>query len=67
MQSADFFDPESAESVEKRMCLNVLEEMVYTGVNDEYRMLGAFHCLSILTVVSIPARNSMMWLYESLR
>jgi len=49
MQSADFFDPESAESVEKRMCLNVLEEMVYTGVNDEYRMLGAFHCLSILT------------------
>jgi hypothetical protein len=67
MQTVDFFDPENTESIEKRMCLNVMEEMVYTGINDEYRMLGAFHCLAALTIVSIPARNSMMWLYESLR
>lgn len=50
----------------KKMCLNVIEHMIYTGSDIEYRKLGALHVLSALTIVSVPARESMMWLYESL-
>lgn len=47
-------------------CLWVMEQMVFSGIDDEYRKLGAFHVLTALTVVSLPARNSLMWLYESI-
>ena len=47
-------------------CLTVMEHMVFTGVDDEYRKLGALHVLTALTTVSLPARNSMIWLYESI-
>lgn len=47
-------------------CLHVMEDMIYCGIDNEYRKLGALHVLSILTIVSIPARNNMIWLYESL-
>lgn len=50
----------------KSLCLSVMEDMVLTGIDNEYRMLGAFHVLSALTVVSLPARDSMRWLYESI-
>ena len=50
----------------KKMCLNVIEHMVYTGIDIEYRKLGTLHALSALTIVSMPARQNMMWLYESL-
>ena len=50
----------------QRMCISTMEDMVFTGLDNEFRMLGAFHVLSALTVVSVPARRSMMWLYESL-
>jgi len=47
-------------------CLCVFENMVYMGVDEENRKLGALHCLTGLTVVSYPARASMPWLYESI-
>jgi hypothetical protein len=47
-------------------CLYAMEHMVYTGVDNEYRKIGALHVLSVLTIVSTPARQSMTWLYESL-
>ena len=47
-------------------CLTVMENMVFTGLDDEYRKLGALHVLTALTTVSLPARNSMIWLYESI-
>lgn len=47
-------------------CLIVIENMVYSGVDEDHRKLGTFHALSGLTMVSLPARNSMPWLYESL-
>jgi len=47
-------------------CLRVFENMIYMGVDDEHRKLGAMHALSALTVVSIGARDTMPWLYESL-
>jgi len=47
-------------------CICVMENMIYCGLDNEYRKLGALYILSILTIVSIPARNSMNWLYDSL-
>jgi hypothetical protein len=49
----------------KQVCLSVMEEMVYTGIDNESKKLGTLHVLSALTIVSFPARNSMLWLYES--
>lgn len=50
----------------KARCLCVMEDMVYTGVDTEYKTLGALHVLSVLTIVSNDARVNMPWLYESL-
>lgn len=48
------------------MCLSVMEDIIYTGVSEEFRMLGALHVLSVLTIVSYEAREAMPWLYEAL-
>jgi hypothetical protein len=47
-------------------CLRLMENMVYGGIDVEYRKIGVLHSLRILTIVSLPARNAMPWLYESL-
>ena len=50
----------------REACITIIENMVYTGEETDFRKLGALHVLTALTVVSIPARNNMIWLYESL-
>jgi len=50
----------------KLLCISIMEDMVYTGIDNEHKMLGAFQVLSALTIVSVDARNNMLWLYESL-
>jgi hypothetical protein len=50
----------------KFVCLTIIENMVYSGVDEEFRKLGTLHALSALTIVSNPARMSMPWLYESI-
>tara|TARA_B100001175_G_C19502402_1_gene638869 strand:- start:32 stop:1225 length:1194 start_codon:yes stop_codon:yes gene_type:complete len=50
----------------KQLCLKVFEYMVYTGIDDEHRKIGALHALRALTIVSRDARISMPYLYESL-
>ena len=42
-----------------------MENMVYSGVDEDHRKIGALHVLSALTVVSSGARETMPWLYES--
>jgi hypothetical protein len=46
-------------------CVIVFENLVYSGVSDEYKTLGAFYAMSALTLVSPDARHSMPWLYEA--
>lgn len=46
-------------------CLIVLENLVYSGENEDVRKIGAFHALSGLTTVSSGARTAMPWLYDS--
>jgi hypothetical protein len=48
------------------LCVTVMENLIYSGFDDEYRKISAFHLLSALTVVSAQARLSLPWLYESI-
>ena len=50
----------------QELCLRIIENMVYCGIDDEYKKIGALHALTALTGVSIGARTSLPWLYESL-
>jgi hypothetical protein len=45
--------------------LIVMENLIYSGVDEDYRKIGCFHALSGLTIVSSAARTAMPWLYES--
>ena len=56
---------EMSEEHVRNICLSVMEDMVFTGVDVESRMLGSFQVLTCLTLVSHPARLSMFYLYES--
>ena len=49
-----------------RICLYVMENIILTSSDIEYRKIGAFHVLTSLTVHSLPAREALMYLYESL-
>lgn len=55
-----------SESQLKLMSLEVIEDMIFTGIDADSKALGAFHVLSALTLVSVQARNDLPWLYESL-
>ena len=49
----------------KTACVEVFENLVFMGIDDEHRRLGTFHALTALTIVSPGARDAMPWLYES--
>lgn len=51
----------------KTACLIVIENMVYSGITEDYRKIGTLHALSALTSVSYAARMSLPWLYESIQ
>lgn len=55
----------SREEIQKH-ALTIMENIIYTGTDVEYRKLGVLHVLTALTLVSIPARTSLPWLYESI-
>jgi hypothetical protein len=50
----------------KEACVIVFENMVFTGLDIEYRKIGALHVLSALTVVSANARIAIPWLYDTI-
>lgn len=50
----------------RKSCIFVMENMVFSGVDDDYRKIGSLQVLTALTSVSIHARNAISYLYESL-
>lgn len=50
----------------KKACIIVIENLVYSSTDIDYRKIGALHALSALTLVSPNARLAMPWLYESI-
>jgi hypothetical protein len=49
----------------KLASLTIIENLVYSGIDDESKYLGSQHALTALTIVSDDARQAMPWLYES--
>jgi hypothetical protein len=45
--------------------LNILERIVYSGIDQDSKVLGAYYVLAALTLVSIDASDSIPWLYQS--
>lgn len=50
----------------KMACVIVIENLVYSGINIDFRKIGTLHALTALTFVSQGARQAMPYLYESI-
>ena len=50
----------------KDVCITIIENMIFSGINDDYKTIGSFHVLTAFTFVSVDARNTLPWLYESI-
>jgi len=50
----------------RESCVFVIENMVMSGTEREYRKLGALYFLMALTCVRSSARESMLWLHEAI-
>jgi len=50
----------------RKMCVILMENLIYTGRDDITKNLIVAHILSALTLVSPDARNAMPWLYDSI-
>jgi len=50
----------------RKLCVIVMENLIYTGRDDITKNIMVAHILSALTLVSSEARNTMPWLYDSI-
>ena len=50
----------------KNTVLSAIEYLVYTGVDNDSKSLGAYFVLGALTLVNEDAANSLPWLYQSM-
>ena len=55
---------QSLEEVRK-IALQIIENTVNTGINDEFKALGAYYVLGALTLVNDNAAIALPWLYQS--
>lgn len=72
MQICPYLSPFSPEvfgpapiQISREMVVKMAEILVYSGVDDEHKLLGAMYFLSGLTLVSNNARTQMPWLYDN--
>ena len=49
----------------RKIILEILEKMVNTGIDKDYKSLGAYYVLGAITLVNNDAATSLPWLYES--
>jgi hypothetical protein len=56
---------ESNINIIQKTILPVLEKLVYSGVDNDSKSLGAYYVLGSLTLVNINAADSLPWLYQS--
>jgi len=59
------FINQSSDDQLKNRILEILKKLVYDGINDDFRTLGAYYILSALTLVNENAAIALPWLYES--
>ena len=67
LRYSDLFamEDDSMREEQRKMVLNVLEKLVYSGTNEENKGLGVYYVLGSLTLVNRNAASAMPWLYES--
>lgn len=51
----------------KKLSLNIMDDLINKGINNDSRSLGAYYILSALTLVNSSAAEAMPWLYESVQ
>ena len=49
----------------QKLILPVLEKLVYSGIDQDSKSLGAYYILGSLTLVNNQAADSLPWLYQS--
>jgi hypothetical protein len=49
----------------RKIILEILEKIVNTGINKDYKSLGAYYVLGAITLVNNDAATSLPWLYEA--
>ena len=49
----------------QKNCLTVIERMVNSGINNDFKNLGAYYVLTALTIVSQNAALALPWLFEA--
>lgn len=49
----------------REMIVKIMEKMVNTGIDNEYKILGSYYVLGALTLVNEDAASSLPWLYQS--
>ena len=52
-------------NVIKKNIVNVMDEMINKGINNDNRSLGCYYVLSALTLVNQDAAEALPWLYDS--
>ena len=62
--SFSFINQMSEDQLKNRI-LEILKKLVYDGINDEFRSLGAYYILASLTLVNENAAIALPWLYQS--
>ena len=68
LESINMRIPENAQNLEivKKACITIMENLVYTGINNDFKQIAVLHILTAITHVSHEAQISLPYLYESI-
>jgi len=61
----NFSENERTISEIQLLCIYVIENLIYLGIDFDNKRLGAMYVLTALTTVSNDARSTLNWLYEN--
>lgn len=53
------------DAIIKQSIIDIMEVMVFSGINDSAKSLGVYYVLASLTLVNQQAAQALPWLYES--
>ena len=68
LENINMRSPENANNLEvvKLACITIMENLIYTGINNEFKQIAALHVLIAITHVSQDARVQLPYLYDSI-
>lgn len=63
--NCSFSENEQTHAETQLLGIYIIEMLIYTGIDFDYKRLGAMYVLTALTTVSSDARSTLNWLYEN--